>query len=651
MRSNKHLSLMLVVASLFGGGVTCVRAAEATPASDFYTWANADWLAKTPIPGDRPRVDNFSVLEDTVREQLRDLLTGLQSAPSRTPDQDKLMRLYGSFMDAARRDAKGLAAIGDELEKIEKLETHRDVARLFAEFQTLGVASPVMVAAEPDFKDSTVSIGFIAQSGLGIERDYYLGTDADSLKQQQLYRAYLAKLFALAALPGPDAIVARVFELETKLAGIQWSRVENRDMQKVYNPTTSAAFLEKSAEFHGDELMKTWGVPAGAKLSVMQPDYLAKYGALFRATPVATWKDYLRARLLTAYATLLTSDFKAADIERQKALGLLKEEPAPWKQGIDFVAGTADMMLGRAYVEKYYDKATKEAVTKIVLSIRDTYRASIEGAAWMSEETRRKALEKLEKMQFKVGYPDKWRDYSALEIPGLDLCENYRNAMRFDHQRGMAKIGKPIDRAEWDRSPHEINAFYNPTRNEFVLLAAILQGAFYGERMTLAEKYGGLGFVVGHEIGHGFDDQGSQFDGDGNMRNWWLPADTTAYNAKKSRLIAQANAFEVLPGTFLKGDLEIGEIMADLGGAQIALLAYRKTPDASDEAFFKQLAQTWRSKWRDEFVKLVIQSDNHPPSVFRSNGIVKQFEDFHQAFHVKPGDKMYLAPEERVLLW
>jgi predicted metalloendopeptidase len=223
--------------------------------------------------------------------------------------------------------------------------------------------------------------------------------------------------------------------------------------------------------------------------------------------------------------------------------------------------------------------------------------------------------------------------------------------MLFDHKRNMTKIGRPVDRNEWDRSPHEINAFYDPTRNEFVLLAAILQAPFYSEKGSAAMKYGGLGFVVGHEIGHGFDDQGCRFDGDGNMQNWWTEADAKAYNEKRQRLIAQANAYEILPGTFLKGEQEIGEIMGDLSGAQIALRAYRKTPNASEEAFFTQLSQTWRSKWRDEFLKLVIQTDNHPPSEFRSNGIVKQFDEFHQIFSIKPGDKMYLAPQDRVLLW
>ena len=646
---------LVTVAVLLLGSAPGFRAAAGaetlSPVTNFYAWANRDWLGKTVIRADSPREDNFSQLEDSVNAQLRDLLVGLQAAPSRTPDQEKLVRLYDGFVAMDRRDARGIAPLAGELQQIDGLKTHREVARLAAHFQTIGVLSPVALVPLPDFKDSATIIGFVSQAGLGIERDYYLGTDDNALKQQRLYRAFLARLLRLAAVPDPDVAAGKVLDLETKLAAIQWSRVENRDLQKVYNPATVPEFLKQSAPFYGDEMLKAWNAPRDAKLNIMQPDYLEKYGSLFHATPVPVWQDYLRARLLMTYAGLLTSGFRAARVQYEKDLGLIKEEKELWRQGIDFVSGTTNLMLGRAYVEKYFDSKTRESVTGLVLAIRESFRSAIANASWMSGETKRKALDKLGKMQFKVGYPDRWRDYSALEIPGTDLADNYRRAMRFEHQRSMAKIGRPADRNEWDRSPHEINAFYDSTRNEFVLLAAILHDPFYRENGSAAQKYGGLGFVVAHEIGHGFDDQGSRFDGDGNMRNWWADSDARAYNVKKQRLIAQADAYEILPGTFLKGEQEIGEIMGDLSGAQIALDAYRKTPDASDRDFFIQLAQTWRSKWRDEFLKMIIQMDTHPPSEFRANGTVKQFDAFHRSFDVKPGDKMYLAPKERVLLW
>lgn len=640
-----------LVPGILAGTPRRASAETVSPSVNFYTWANRDWLEKTVIRADSPREDNFSQLEDKVYVQIRDLLDGLKTAAVRTPEQEKLLRLYEGFVAMDKRNANGLGPVSGELKKIDGLKTHRDVAVMAGYFQTIGVASPIILAPLPDFKDSGNVIGYITQSGLGIERDYYLGTDAQSLRQQQLYRTFLNRLLTQAAIPDPGGVVDRVIKLETGLAAIQWNRVDNRDMKKVYNPVSAEEFLKKTAGIYGDEMLTAWASPRNTRFNLMQPDYIEKYGRLFRETPVSVWQDYLRVRLLMSYASLLTSGFKEVKAQYQKDLGLIKEEAELWRQGIDFVSSSANMMLGRAYVEKYYDRDMKESVTRLVLSIRESFRSSIEKAAWMSGDTKRKALEKLNKMKFKIGYPDEWRDYSALEIPGTDLVDNYRRAMQFDHKRNMARIGRPLDRNEWDHSPHEINAFYDPTRNEFVLLAAILHEPFYNEKGSAAMKYGGLGFVVAHEIGHGFDDQGSRFDGDGNMKDWWAESDAKAYGVKKQRLIDQANAYEILPGTYLKGEQEIGEIMGDLSGAQIALNAYSKTPGASDKEFFTRLAQTWRSKWRDEFLKMVIQMDVHPPSEFRANGIVRQFEEFHRAFDIKPGDRMYLAPKERVLLW
>lgn len=621
------------------------------PSENFYTWANREWLAKTAIPADKPRADNFTQIEDVVANQLRDLFVEMKAAKVRTADQEKLVRLYDSFVDMNQRDANGLAPIAGELTTINGLKNHRDVARYFAYLETVGVQSPVLMEPDADSKNSSMNIGVIGQAGLGIERDFYLGSAKDSLRQQKLYRDYLAKLFTLANMSNPTAAADRVLDLEHKLAAIQWSRVENRDTQKVYNPMTVKAFLRESSGFYGDDMMQVWGAPRDAKLSVMQPSYIKKYGKLFQSASLSTLQDYARARLLTTYAVLLTTEFKAAHVQYQKDLGLVEQEEELWKQGNEFVASVTNMLLGRAYVEKFYDSKTKAAVTELVLSIRDSFRSSIEHASWMSEGTKKKALVKLDKMQFKIGYPDNWKDYSALEIPGTDLGENFRRVNLFEHQLNMSKIGRPVNRDEWDNAPHEVNAFYNPTRNEFVLLAAILQEPFFSTNASPAMNYGGLGFIVGHEIGHGFDDQGSTFDENGNLVNWWTEADAKAYAAKKQKLIEQANAYEILPGTFLKGEQEIGEIMGDLSGAQIALKAYRTTAGASDTAFYNQLAQTWRSKWRDEFLKFVLASDAHPPSEFRANGIVKQFEEFYTAYDVKPGDKMYLAPDQRLLMW
>ncbi len=638
-------------------GAGAQPAAE-SPRANFYAWANREWLAKAVIPGDQARVDNFTDLQNTVYDRLNKLFVGLRKAPSRTEEQEKIIKIYDGFADLEAREQRGAQPIAEDLKAIDAVKTHRDVARRFAELQKIGVASPLVIGPLSDFKDSTRNIAIVVQNGLAMDRDYYSGTDARSVKQRALYEAFVADLFKAAGIPDAEAKAKEALAVETKLAAIQWSKVENRDMRKIYNPRTPAEFLKMTRGIYGEQALSVLGVPAGAKMVVAQPSFVRDYAALFRTIGVGQWKTYMKARLLAKDAALLSSPFKKALVKYEIALGLYAQEKPMWKQSVDYLNNSVGMMVGRAYSDEYFKEATKKSVEKLVLSIRDEFRASIARAQWLAPETRAKALEKIDAMEFKIGYPDKWKDYSALKIDGTDAIANDRRIMRFEHARSMAKIGRPVDKSDWEHAPQEINAFYDPSANSFVLLAGILQEPFYSATGDAVMNYGGIGFVVGHEIGHGFDDQGSRFGPKGNLKQWWTPADDAAYARKRKSLIEQANAYEILPGTFLKGELEIGEIMGDLCGAQIALGAYRKAVAAQGaddkkvlKDFFAQLAATWRSKWREDFLLQVLQTDGHPPSEFRSNGIVKQFDEFHQIYEVKPGDKMYLAPEKRVLMW
>jgi putative endopeptidase len=632
--------------------------AKATAQSNFYQWVNRDWLNKTPIPADKPRVDNFTQIEDRVNGEIKNLLTDLQKAPARNDEQEKLVRLYTSFLDMETRNGRGLAPIASDLSSIEKLKTHKNIARRFAEFQKLGIGTPLVLEPMGDFKNSKVNIAYVSQAGLGMEREYYKGMDPQSVKQRDLYTKLLLRLFELASIQNPAAKVDNVLALESQLADIQWSRVQNRDMAKIYNNYSLLNYYALTRNLYGKTMISTLGIPAMTNVIVMQPSYIEAYADLFPKISVQSWKDYLTARLLTRYAGLLTSDFKKALVDYEIALGLFTKEKPTWEQGIDYLTATAGHLLGRAYVERYFKEDTKAAVSKLVYSIRDEYKEVIGKARWMTEPTRARALEKLDKVTFQIGAPDKWRDFSGLRIATRDLVGNSKNVSVFEHKRNMAKVGQPVDPNEWGNAPHEINAYYDPTSNKFVLLAGILHPPFFDIKNEAAANYGGMGFVIGHEIGHGFDDQGSRFDGDGNMKDWWTEADNRAYGETKRKLIAQANAYEILPGTFLKGEMEIGEIMGDLGGAQISLGAFRKVAlgsgvsmEKAEEAYFIQLAETWRSKWREEYIQIVLQSDPHPPSEFRANGIVRQFNEFYPLFKVKPGDKMYLPSEKRVLLW
>jgi predicted metalloendopeptidase len=511
------------------------------PRVNFYTWANREWLAKSEIPSDQARVDNFTYLENAIYDQLNELFTTLRKAPSRTPEQEMMLRVYDGYSDLPAREKRGIAPIAQDLKAIDAIKTHQDAARRFAEFQKLGIASPLMIGPLADFKDSTMNIAFVVQGGLGMTRDYYSGTDAQSTKQRALYEAFLIDIFKAANMPEAEAKAKGVLSLETSLAAIQWSNVENRDMQKIYNPLTANEYFAMTRDLYGEKALTVLGVPKGAKMVVAQPSFVKSYAILFRKTGIHSWKDYMKARLLMRYAKLLSSQFKKAAVKYEISLGLYAEEKPSWKQNIDYLNNTLGMLVGKAYTEKYFGEKTKDSVRKLVLSIRDEFRASIAHADWLAAETKTKALEKIDAMRFQIGYPEKWKDYSALTIDGTDAVENDRRIALFTHNNDMAKISHPVDDSEWEHAPQEINAFYDPTKNAFVLLAGILQEPFYNASASLAQNYGGIGFVIGHEIGHGFDDQGSRFGPKGNLKQWWTAADDAAYARKRKSLIEQAN--------------------------------------------------------------------------------------------------------------
>lgn len=662
LRLVTHLFASFLALSTFSIGANEIATKQSsTDASDnFYEWANEDWLSETTIPEDKPRVDNFTQMQDDVYAQLKLLMIDLESRASLTDEQKKLVILYKSYMDMDKRNQIGMKPIADELAAINTLKTHKDVALHFAEIQSLGIESPLIIVSETDFKDSAKKIAYAVQAGLGIERDYYLGNDQRSQNQIELYREFITNLFNLAEVPDSESSALEVIQLEKKLAEIQWSNVQNRDLQKLYNPLTASRFNDLTQLIYGKEMLSALGVPnTGSEISIMQPSYVNEFNLMFQTVNVDSWKLYLKARLLVHYSTLLSEEFKQASVLYKKKLGIYSEEPPMWRQSLDYISSTAGQLLGRAYVEQYFDDADKETTIQLVMNIRDSYKEAIAGADWLTISTKSKALDKLERMKFQIGYPDKWIDFTSLQITSGDIIGNDQRVARHAHERNMMKIGQLVDPSDWDHSPHEINAYYDPTKNTFVLLAGILHTPFFNAKASQAENYGGIGFIIGHEIGHGFDDQGSQFDAAGNMQNWWAEKDRASYNKIKQSLIVQANNYEILPDTFLNGDLEIGEIMGDLSGAQVALIAYRKALEkdgktaegVSDKPFFIQLARTWRSKWREEFLRTVLQSNPHPPSEFRANGIVKQFDSFYEEFDIKIGDPMYISPEQRVTMW
>lgn len=587
-----------------------------SPTTNFYQWANRDWLRDTSIPADRPGINNFIAIQQQVSEELIRLLESIPKDSSQTDSEQQLATLYASYLDMNQRNAKGLSPIAQELLQIDRARHHADIAALFSRLQKIGVQSPVIYAAATDFKNSNQHIVFVGQAGLGIERDSYTGNDERSQKERQLYCNVITELFTLAGMTDAAQQAERVLQLETGLASIQWSRADNRDMGKIYNVTNFHTLKSQASHLDIERQMTELGMPTQYPFNIMQPDYLSAFNDYFTRQSVSAWQSYLKAQLLLSYASLLDQRFKAAVVNYEIQRGMYSaEKPLP-QQAVDYLNRNVGMLLGEIYIKSYFDEGVKEQVESIVKNIVAEYRVAIQQSPRMSATTKTKALEKLNSITFKIGYPDQWRDYSSLRVLPGELVENHKRIQLHEHKRNVAKLGHPVDKNDWDHPPQEVNAFYDPTSNSFVLLAGILHPPFFSAGGSDAEHYGGIGFVVGHEIGHGFDDQGSRFDARGNLANWWTPEDAQAFDKIRTALITQANAYEIMPGVRLKGELEIGEIIGDLSGAEISLRAYQKIAVAKSldaeqayQDFFLQLATTWRDKLRDDFRRLLIEAE------------------------------------------
>ena len=634
-----------------------VRKISAT--DNYYQYINHHWLEKTVIPANRAGINNFVTIQDTVHDRMKQLVLQLQDGGPQSVDQQKIAALYQSYNDLEHRNKQGIKPIQDELQKIAMLKSHRQVALMFASLQRQGITTPWVGFVDADYKDSNRNIVHLSQGGLSIDREYYVVDDARSVQQREFLHTALNQLLALAGYADADAMASNVIALESRLAAIQSSNIENRDVDRTYNMVSYQQLVASTAQLFTASQLAALGIPGDYPVNVMQPAYLQQLQQLFGDVELAVWRQYLAARVVLNYARLLSEDFTrvttAYDIER----GLYETRPPQWQLAIAYLNDNVGMLLGKLYVEAYFDDSIKIQVQAIKDSIKQEYRLAIAASDRLGPQTKQSALQKLDKMAYQIGYPDQWQDYSSLQLDRQDLVGNQQRIALYEHQRNIDKLGKPVDRSEWAVPPQEVNAFYNPGTNTFVLLAGILVEPFYSSNGDLAANYGGVGFVIGHEIGHGFDDQGSRFDGDGNLANWWSESDARQFDSIRLRLIEQANAYEILPGHWLNGELEIGEIIGDLSGAEIALRAFEKQaqkqePGGRDEAmerFLAQLAITWRSKIRREVLLNQLQSDPHPPAEYRANGTVRNLDEYHEIYRTRAGDGMYLAPAERVNIW
>jgi putative endopeptidase len=630
------------------------------PQDDLWRFANGKWLAGTEIPADRAGWDTFRALRDTTQGQLRDLLEGLSA--SADGERRKLSDLYASFMDEKTVEAAGLAALKSEVERIKALDDKADLPALFAHLVPLQVRTPWVLYVEPDERAPTTYAAHLTQGRLTLpDRDYYLRDDPHFQKVRAALRGHIVKLLTLAGESVTNTDADAVIALETALAHLQWTRVQNRDPLKTYNKRLVADLPALTKDGGWRPYFSTAGVTVDS-LVVGQPSYFEGLHKVIDETPLATWRIYLTFGLVSVFAEYLPKAFVDEDFDfDQHILRGVPENQPRWKRGVGLVDRVMSFALGHLYVDRHFPPANKARAEALIGNLTAVYAESLATLDWMGDDTRREALAKLRAIQPKIGYPEKWRSYEGLTVRRDDLAGNVMRGRQFNHAFWIAKLGQPVDRAEWDTPPQIVNAFYNATRNEIVFPAGILQPPFFDAGADDAANYGGIGTVIGHEISHAFDDEGSRYDGAGVLRNWWTAADRERFEARTKRMVQQYDAYSPIEGYHVNGALTLGENVADNAGLAMAVRAYRhalngKTAPMLDgytgeQRLFIAFAQIWKMKVREAAQIERLKTDPHSPGQFRTDGAAVNQSAFADAFELRPGDAMYRAPEDRISLW
>ncbi len=635
------------------------------PQDDFYRHVDGRWMDRTEIPADRAVYGAFTELTDRAEADLRTIIeTAARDAarPAGSVTQ-QVGDLYTSFMNEARADQLGTGPAKAELARIDAVTTLDGLAAESGVLSVINAGGPINAGIQPDAKDPSTTVLYLAQGGTALpDRDYYLQDTPQFAGVRAKYAQYLQTIFTLAGRPNAEAEAKAVLALETELARIQWTRVESRDALKRYNKYAVADLAKEMPGFDWVGWMRPQGLAAVTTVIVSQPSFFKGLGTLAQSTPLSTWKALLAAQYLTAAAPYLSKPFVDAHFEFfGRTVSGQPSQRERWKRGVTLVNGNLGMAAGRLYVEKTFPPDAKARMQKMVGTLIEAYRQSISSLDWMTEDTKTQALTKLAAFTPKIGYPDKWRDYSGLVIKADDLLGNVERAQRFETDYQVAKLGKPFDRTEWLMTPQTVNAYYNPLMNEVVFPAAILQPPFFDFSADDAVNYGAIGAVIGHEIGHGFDDQGRHYDGTGALHDWWTEADATEFEKRAEKLVAQYNAAEPLPGLHVNGQLTLGENIGDLGGVSIAYKAYEislggrpsRVIDGltGEQRFFAGWAQIWRSKYREAEARRRLLADPHSPPMFRVNIPLSNVPGFYEAFDVNAGDKLYRPPADRVQIW
>lgn len=637
---------------------------DARPQDDLFGHVNGRWLTDYDIPADRATDGAFRLLADRAEEQVRDIITNASGAPN--TDAQRIGDLYASFMDTERVAAVGLAPLRAELALIADAATPEALATVLGGLQRTGVGGGAGAYVDTDSKDSTRYLLHFTQSGLGLPDESYYREPAHAAVLAA-YPQHIARMLSLVFGGDQTETAARIVALETKLAAAHWDVVKRRDADLSYNLRRFADLADEAPGFDWDGWLAAVGASADVvtEVVVRQPDFLVAFAALWASEPLEDWKAWLSWRVISGRAPILTDDLVAENFDFYgRTLSGTEAIRDRWKRGVGLVESLMGDAVGKLYVDRHFPPSHKARMDELVANLREAYRVSITNLEWMTPETRQRALAKLDKFTPKIGYPARWRDYSNLVIDAGDLYGNYLRGQAVEHDRELAKLGSEVDRDEWFMTPQTVNAYYNPGMKEIVFPAAILQPPFFDAEADDAANYGGIGAVIGHEIGHGFDDQGAKYDGDGNLVDWWTDTDRAEFGLRTKALIEQYEAFTpraLDAGHHVNGAFTVGENIGDLGGLSIALLAYELSLGGKEAPVIDGLtgvqrvyfgwAQVWRTKSRDAEAIRRLAVDPHSPPEFRCNGVIRNIDSFYEAFDVSTSDELYLDPAERVRIW
>ena len=632
------------------------------PGDNFFEYVNGTWLANTEIPADQSRYGSFNILRNEAEERVRDIIETAASKSNPSVDEKRIGDLFTAYTNVDAIEAAGLAPIAEDLTRIRSAQTRDDIGRLMAD-ASLNLDAPISQFIGIDAKDTENYTVYLGQSGLGLpNRDYYFDESEKGQNILAAYVDYLATLLTEAGQENSKARAEAIMTFETAMAENYWTRVEMRDRDKTYNKMSRAELVELTKGLPTQIMLDEIGVGEQDSFVVRTPAPLQAASRVFANTDMAVLRDYLTVGLLSNNSGLLPKRIDNASFAFYGAtLRGQEQQRERWKRGVQQVNGLMGELVGKVYVDQHFPPESKHQMQDLVENLRAAFKDGIDGLEWMGEDTKKQAQYKLAKFNPKIGYPDKWESYDGLSVDRDDVMATIKSARKWNLQDELSKLGAPIDRDEWGMTPQTVNAYYNSRLNEIVFPAAILQAPFFDPAADPAVNYGGIGAVIGHEMGHGFDDQGRKSDGDGVQRDWWTTGDAKAYEARAGALADQYSALEPLPGEPINGRLSLGENIGDLTGVTMAYEAYKRSLGGKpapvidgvtgDQRFFMAWAQVWAIKWREEALRAQIKNGPHSPGEFRANGIVRNIDAWYEAFNVQPGDAMYVPPEKRVKIW